>query len=48
MEEHFKTLKNLRHRRVAIINKKLEIYEACREKLAFHQFFLSNDNNTIL
>ena len=44
MEELLTILKNLRDKRVTIMNKNLEIYEACRHKTTFHQFCLSTDN----
>ena len=43
MQEHLTILKNLRDKRVKVMNKNLEIYEACRHKTTFHQFFLITD-----
>ena len=36
MEERLTTLKNIRDKRVTIMNKKSEIYGACRNKTTFH------------
>ena len=44
MEERLTILKKLRYKRVTIMNKKLEIYGACRHKTCFHIFCLSTDD----
>ena len=44
MEELLTILKNLRDKRVAIMDKNSEIYGACRHKTTFHQFCLSIDD----
>ena len=44
MEERLTIFKNLREKRVTVINKNLEIYGAWRHKTTFHQFFLSTDD----
>ena len=44
MEERLTTLKNLRDRRVTIVNNNSEIYGACQRKTTFHRFFLSTDD----
>ena len=43
-EENLSILKNLHEKNVTLMNKKLEIYEACRHKTTFHRFFLSTDD----
>ena len=44
MEEHFTILKQVRDKRVTIMNKNLEIYGACRHKTCFQRFCLSTDD----
>ena len=44
MEEHLTTLKNIRDKRVTIMNNNSEIYGAFRHKTTFYQFFLSTDD----
>ena len=44
MEERLTILKNLRDKRVTIMNKNSKIYGACRHKTAFHRFCLSTDD----
>ena len=41
MEESLTILKKLRDKRVTIMNKNSEIYEACRHKTCFHRFCIS-------
>ena len=45
MEECLTILKKLRDKPVTVINKKLDIYGACRQKTTFHQFCLSTDDS---
>ena len=44
MEERLMILKKIRDKRVTIMNKNSEIYEACRHNNCFHRFFLSTDD----
>ena len=44
IEERLTILKKMREKTVAIMNKHLEIYGACRHKPPFNQFFLSTDD----
>ena len=44
MQERLTTLKMIRDKRVTVMNKKSEIYGACRHQTCFHQFFLSTDD----
>ena len=44
MEERLTILKNLRDKRVTIMNKNSEIYWALRHKTTFHRFILSTDD----
>ena len=44
MQERLTILKMLREKRVTLMNKKLEIYGACRHKTCFHRFCLSTDD----
>ena len=44
MQERLTILKMLRDKRVTAMNKKSEIYGACRHKTCFRQFFLSTDD----
>ena len=43
IEERLTILKKLRDKHVTIVNKNLEMYEACRDKTTFYRFFLSTD-----
>ena len=44
MQERLTILKNLREKRVTVMNKNSDIYEAFRHKMTFHRFFLSTDD----
>ena len=44
MQERLKILKMIHDKRVTVMNKKSEIYEAGRHKTCFHQFCLSTDD----
>ena len=44
MQERLTILKNLRDKRVTVMNKNSEISGACRHKTTFHQFCLSTDD----
>ena len=44
MEEHLTLLKNLRDKRVTVMDKNSKIYEACQQKTTFLQFCLSTDD----
>ena len=44
MEERLTILKNLREKRVTIMNENLEIYGACRHKTTFRRFCLSTED----
>ena len=44
MKKRLLILKNLRDKRVTVMNKNSEIYEACRHKTTFRRFFLSSDD----
>ena len=44
MKKRLMILKNLRDKRVTVMNKNSEIYEACRHKTTFRRFFLSSDD----
>ena len=39
MEKHLRILKNVRNKRVAVVNNDLETYGACRHKITFRRFF---------
>ena len=44
MQERLTILKNLRNKRVMVMNNNSEIYGAWRHKTTFHRFFLSTDD----
>ena len=44
MQERLAILKNLRDKRVTVMNNNLEIYGACRHKITFRSFFLSTND----
>ena len=44
MQESLTILKNLREKRVTVMNKNSEIYGSCRHKTTLHRFFLSTDD----
>ena len=44
MQERLTILKNLRDKRITVMNKNSEIYGACQNKTTFCQFFLSTDD----
>ena len=44
MQERLTILKMIRDKRVTVMSKNSEIYEACRHKTCFHRFFLSTDD----
>ena len=44
MREHLTILKMIRDKPVTVMNKKSEIYGACRHKTCFHRFFLCTDD----
>ena len=44
MQEHLTILKNIRDKRVTIMNINLEIYGACRHKKTVHRFCLNTDD----
>ena len=44
MEERLTILKNIRDKRVMVMNKNLDIYGACRHKTTFRRFFLITDD----
>ena len=44
MQERLTIPKKLRNKRVIVMNKNSDIYEACRHKTTFHQFFLGTDD----
>ena len=44
MGERLTIQKKLCDKRAIVINKKLEIYRACREKTAFHRFCIITDS----
>ena len=44
MQERLTILKNLREKRVTVMNKNSDIYEAFRHKMTVHRFFLSTDD----
>ena len=43
MEERLKILKNLRDKRITLMNRNSEIYRAYRHKMTFHKIFLITD-----
>ena len=44
MKERLTILKKLREKRVIVMNNNSDIYGACRNRMTFHQFFLSTDD----
>ena len=44
MQERLTILKNIRDKRVTVMNKNSDIYGACRHKTTFHQFCLITDD----